>query len=114
MRDIRLDDTGGLNFKSVVTQSEEVMQSIRIILETKLGEFIGDPELGLDRTDLMDKNFDARYASQSIHDALGQDNRVEVISVDVIPDFYRRTATAQLALAVDGEAKETEVQLNVG
>lgn len=114
MRDICLDNTGGLDFKSVVTQSEEVMQSIRIILETKLGEFIGDPELGLDQTDLMEKNFDARYANQAIHDVLGQDNRVEVISVDVIPDFYRRTASAKLTLTVDGEAKETEVQLNVG
>lgn len=114
MRDIYLDNTGGLDFKSVVTQSEEVMQSIRIILETKLGEFIGDPELGLDRTDLLEKNFNARYSTQAIHDALEQDNRIGVLSVEVVPDFYKRIALAKLTLTVDGEAKETEVALNVG
>ncbi|HJG83864.1 MAG TPA: hypothetical protein K8V21_00385 [Weissella thailandensis] len=114
MKDIFLDDDGGLDFKTVVDKSDEVMQSIRIILETKLGEFIGAPELGLDRTDLIDKEFNARYASQAIHDALGQDNRIGVISVNVIPDFNKRTTLAKLMLTVDGEAKETEVELNVG
>ncbi|MBU7568199.1 GPW/gp25 family protein [Weissella sagaensis] len=114
MRDIYLDKNGGLDFKTIIDRSDEVLQSIRIILETKLGEFIGDPELGLDRTDLLEKNFNARYATQAIHDALEQDNRIGVLSVEVVPDFYKRTALAKLTLTVDGEAKKTEVALNVG
>jgi len=114
MRDIQLDDNGGLDFKSVVTDQAEVMQSARIILETKLGEFLEAPELGLDRTDLMEKGFNQRYASQAISEALGQDDRITVQSVSVTADFNTRQAHAELALLINGETKTTEVSVDVG
>ena len=114
MRDIALDEDGAIDFHTVVSDTNEVMQSIRIILETKLGEMVEAPELGLDRMDLLENNFNSRYAAEAIREALEQDSRVTVTNVSVTADFNHRIATAQVDMSIDGEAKTTEVALDVG
>ncbi len=114
MRDLYLDDDGGVDFNSTVSDITEIVQSLRIILETEKGEFVESATLGLDRTDLMQKNFDARYAEQSIREALEQDSRVTVENVEVNADFNQRIASMELNLIADGTVVQTEVTLDVG
>ena len=115
MRDITLSEDGSINFKDVTTDVDEIMQSIRIILETKLGEFLEDTKLGLDRADLLERSFNERYAIQAIRDALKQDDRVETINnIAITADFHTRKAKVEIDLIVNGNAKTTEVAFDVG
>lgn len=115
MRDILLAEDGDINFAHAIDADQEVMQSIRIILETSLGPFIGDAEMGLDTSDLIGKQYNERYAVTAIRDALTQEPRIDAVNdVVITADLSARVANIKLDLVIDGEQKTTEVILDVG
>ncbi|MEE0001187.1 MAG: hypothetical protein UFS73_00805 [Weissella confusa] len=115
MRDILLADDGDIDFAHAIDADQEVMQSIRIILETSLGSFIGDAEMGLDASDLIGKQHNERYAVTAIRDALTQETRIDAVNdVVITADLSARVANIKLDLVIDGEQKTTEVILDVG
>lgn len=115
MRDILLAEDGDINFAHAIDADQEVMQSIRIILETSLGSFIGDAEMGLDTSDLIGKQYNELYAVTAIRDALTQEPRIDAVNdVVITADLSARVANIKLDLVIDGEQKTTEVILDVG
>jgi phage baseplate assembly protein W len=115
MRDILLADDGDIDFAHAVDADQEVMQSIRIILETSLGSFVGDADMGLDTSDLIGKQYNERYAVAAIREALTQEKRITAVNdVAIAADLTVRTATVSLDLIIDGAGLNTEVILDVG
>ncbi|MCT0948618.1 hypothetical protein EFL45_04080 [Weissella confusa] len=115
MRDILLADDGDIDFAHAIDADQEVMQSIRIILETTLGSFIGDNDMGLDTSDLIGKQYNERYAVTAIRDALAQETRItSVNNVVIAANLTTRTATVSLDLIIGGARQSTEVILDVG
>lgn len=115
MKDILLTEDGDIGFSSDISGVNEIMQSIRIILETKRGEFIADETMGLDTSDLLGKQYNERYAVAAIREALQQEPRISTVeSVVIDVDRATRQATVALKLVVDNEYSELEVALYVG
>ena len=114
MKDLLLDDGGGIDFASVVTDIDEIKQSARVLLETKLGEFFADESMGLDWTDLFEKNFNEQYAGQAIKSAIEQDERISVTSVTVVPDFNTRVVSVNVMMIANNTTIELGDVLDVG
>lgn len=107
MKTLKLVD-GDLVFNSnkeleMVSDEEEFMQNIQIILQTSLGEFELDDTIGLDRVNFLTKQFEEELAHYDIVEALMQEDRTEEVSeITFIQDKKNR------ALSVDLEIKKID------
>jgi uncharacterized protein YabN with tetrapyrrole methylase and pyrophosphatase domain len=121
MKNLKLVD-GDLSFDSdgsleMVSDDDELKQSLELILQIQLGEFDLDETVGLDWTNIFTKVFDESLARTDIIEALMQDDRVEEVS-DV--SFSRDNVTRLLSVDVtvlntDGSTVNLEgVVLNAG
>lgn len=115
MKDIELKSDGDVDFSSTVGDGSEIMQSIRIILETNLGDFIGDEDMGLDTSNLLSKDYDEQYATAAIREALEQESRVSAInSITLVADRAKRVVNVKLDVVIDDNQQKTEVTIDVG
>lgn len=84
MRGLRLVD-GDLAFDSnrelsMIDGLDEIAQSLFIIVQTRLGEFYLDENVGLDQSAILTKQFDEDVAHDAIVEALMEDDRVEEVT----------------------------------
>jgi hypothetical protein len=84
MIDLKLDGESDLKFNEndlqLVSGVDEVIQSVQTLLKTRLGEFFGDTDMGLDQSDILGKNFNEQYAMSDITETLQQDSRVTAVT----------------------------------
>lgn len=62
---------------ALISKAEELAQCVQNILGIRLGEFIFEKNIGLDRSNLIGKNFHEDYLKQDISHAIKeQDDRI--------------------------------------
>lgn len=107
MKTLKLVD-GDLNFDSnkeleMVSDDEEFIQSLEMIIKITLGEFFLDETVGTRKDNMLTKQFDEELAHADLVEALMQEDRVgEVSSVVFTQDKKKRI------LSVDLELKKTD------
>ncbi len=122
MADFALDENGDLILSTdspdiqMVTGDEELLQECRIVLETRLGEFEPDKELGLSHDNLFGKFIDKDGLEQDIDNAFSEQlpevDSVTVDSINFSPEKREMVVkiTIQSAILSSGEATlEAEV-----
>lgn len=75
--DLVFDSNGEL---SMIEGLDEIAQSLFIIVQTRLGEFYLDENVGLDQSTILTKQFDEDAAHDAIVEALMEDDRVEEVT----------------------------------
>lgn len=83
MKDIKVDEFGDMVIKSnkieLVTDKEELMQKIRLIIGTNIGEWFLDKEEGIDFRSVLGKNPNKDLIQNNIQSALIQvDENLEI------------------------------------
>lgn len=86
---------------------EEVVQEIRSVLKTVLGDWFLNPEFGTDYFAVLGEKYDREIAIQIIYEAIDQVERVdEVESIDIKYDNRERILDIHYVVIVDGEQIE--------
>lgn len=122
MKSIQLTKDGDLKLEGnsfiMIDNESEVLQSITSLLKVRLEEFYLDEHIGLERKNLLGKNFNADEARDDLIECISQDDRIEVIN-DLTITILGRVASiffeAKL-ISTEYEANSTitgEVQLSV-
>lgn len=105
--DLVFNESGELE---MVSDDDEIAQNLEMILSTQLGEFQLDETIGLDRSNILTKQFDEKQAHYDIVEALMQEDRVqEVRDVTFIPDKENRIMTVNVTVVkTDGTTVTVE------
>lgn len=106
MKDIKLKD-GDIEL-DYVTGTDEIVQSGTLILSTRRGESDLVPELGMDRSSLLGKNFSKELAVSDVYEALEQDERFTNVTASA--DYQYRSAKINLMATVSG-GKQVEMEV---
>lgn len=108
MKDIKLESNDIV--LDYVNGTNEVIQSGKIILSTRKGEFDLEPKLGMDRSSLLGKKFSKELVASDVYDALSQEDRFSNVHTTVSTNFEGRSATINLTATVN--KKQIEVQVD--
>jgi len=93
----------------MVSDDEELLQNLEMILKIQLGEFQLDETIGLDRSNILTKQFDEEQAHYDIVEALMQEDRVaEVREIIFTPDKNRRISVDVTVVKTDGSSVSLE------
>lgn len=117
MIDLAMDHKNDLIFENqdfnICSDVDEVRQAVKIILQTRLGEFFGDENMGLNTTNIFKKNYDKQLIAAALTDAVQEDERVtsvDSVSIDVGTD---RKVKVEIEFTIDNTIKSgTEVSLD--
>lgn len=94
--DLELDSNGN---PTAITGVQELAQSLRTLLTTPIGSFMGLDDFGIDMSFIIG-GFDEQMAIEAAHDAIMQDRRVTVIhSITAMPDEDNGVAVFQISLS---------------
>ncbi|WP_203642991.1 hypothetical protein [Levilactobacillus andaensis] len=94
--DLELDSNGN---PTAITGVQELAQSLRTLLTTPIGSFMGLDDFGIDMSFIIG-GFDEQMAIDAAHDAIMQDRRVTVIhSITAMPDEDNGVAVFQISLS---------------
>jgi len=118
MRGLKISDSGDLIFNGnelvMTDEASDIQQSVRIILQTRLEEFFFDENLGLERDNMLGKDFNLEFLEQDISLAiLEQEDRIGSVD-DIRFEQSNRCLCVQILLTRKGESDqlESEVFLN--
>lgn len=114
MKDLMISDDGDLMPEiPMINGVDEVKQSVTILLKNSVGTFFADVNMGLDKTFIIDRDFEPALASDAIRDALAQDDRISIVD-DIVfaPNYEQRSLNVTMLLALDGLAQKVEVVVN--
>lgn len=105
--DLVFDENGELE---MVSDDDEIVQNLKMILSTQLGEFQLDETIGLDRSNILTKQFDEEQAHYDIVEALMQEDRVaEVREIIFTPNKKNRRMSVDVTVVkTDGSAVSLE------
>ncbi|MED4933986.1 DUF2634 domain-containing protein [Heyndrickxia coagulans] len=105
--DLVFDENGELE---MVSDDDEIVQNLEMILSTQLGEFHLDETIGLDRSNILTKQFDEEQAHYDIVEALMQEDRVaEVREIIFTPNKKNRRMSVDVTVVkTDGSAVSLE------
>lgn len=119
MKSLLIDESGDLVFNGNELQmtdaATDIQQSVRIILETLLGEFFFDENLGLTHENLLGKNLNLEYLKQDIIDTIiEQEERISSVdSVFFNLDKANRHLVVHVKMTAEINAETTEVESEV-
>ncbi|UVW20623.1 DUF2634 domain-containing protein [Bacillus subtilis] len=107
MKTLKLKD-GDLCFENgelqMVEGDAELAQSVEMILRTSLGEFELDEHVGLDRSNILRKQFDQEEAQYDIINAISQEERIaSVESVNFLMDKESRSLAVHVKMTKEDE-----------
>lgn len=113
MIDLKLTDDGGLDLETPIDDTEQIKQGIRILLETQLGEFIEDKEMGLDVENILGEPYNELVIRSAVQEALKQDKQINRFdSFQVSIDRDHRSVFVNLKLYInENEYEDMEVEL---
>ncbi|MGG3677481.1 DUF2634 domain-containing protein [Heyndrickxia faecalis] len=105
--DLVFDENGELE---MVSDDDEIVQNLEMILSTQLGEFQLDETIGLDRSNILTKQFDEEQAHYDIVETLMQEDRVaEVREIIFTPNKKNRRMSVDVTVVkTDGSAVSLE------
>lgn len=111
---LKVTDTGDMDFTgnsfSIITDSEEVQQSIKSILSIRKGEWFLDTEFALSHENLIGAKFDEDKIILDVRDALADEERIETVeSIEVSFDATTRQVTINFRVTAGTELIEGEV-----
>jgi phage baseplate assembly protein W len=86
-----------------VEGDEELAQSVRVILQTRLGEWFLNLGLGLDRNTILGKNFNEVEAKSSIIEALAEEPRISGVEEITFTKTGRELSVSLKLLKENGE-----------
>lgn len=119
MKDFKIDNSGDVVFEGNEIQLSEdeidIIQSVRIILQTRQGEFFLDTESGTTHDNLFEKRPNFSYIEQDISEAiLEQEKRVKSVdNVSFLFDESKRNMSIQLTMtATTNDTIESEVMID--
>ncbi|OMF28298.1 DUF2634 domain-containing protein [Paenibacillus sp. FSL H8-0259] len=114
MQSLKLDDSGDLIFLSgelqLITGPDEIAQCCELALGTNKGEWILDPDMGIDFARITGKGVTEEEIRDELTSGVLQEPRIQTVdTVNVTFDRQRRTATANFtAMAVNGDVIKIE------
>jgi hypothetical protein len=110
--DISFDENGEL---LMVSDEDELKQAIESILSIRLGEFFLDETVGLNRDNLLTKQFDEDLAHADIVTAVMQEDRVDEVSdLSFTLDKATRILSVDLTIVSTSGQTLTLEGVNVG
>lgn len=117
MKTFLLDETGDLVVENGsfvwVEGDEELAQSVRVLLQTAVGEWFLDNELGVNRDPITAKRFSENEARDSIIESLAAEPRISSIDSIVFTKVGRELLIDLVLLKADGDTLEmTGVNIN--
>ena len=118
MRSFKINDSGDLVFDSaelvMVDGVDDIKQSARIIIQTRVGEFFFDENMGLERDNLLGKNLDFEFLKQDItHAILEQEGRIEsVVQIGLEQNGRELKVSVKMTVRNNPELIESEVVMN--
>lgn len=93
-----------------VSDEDEIAQSIERTLTTRLGEFFLDGEMGMDYSELQEKNYNIDRITEDIRNAIFQDERVQSVeNISVQVDSKTRQIGVQFDIIVSGNTLTGQV-----
>lgn len=99
----------------LISDDEELIQSVRNTLLTRKGEFFLDPEEGVSHDNLLGKGTSDEEARDDIIEALSRDERIQAVT-DIMFTDNLETRRRQVSLTIqkqdDTELTIDEVELN--
>ncbi|MCM3488771.1 DUF2634 domain-containing protein [Alkalihalophilus marmarensis] len=117
MKTLYLNRDGDLEFDSngelkVVTEKDELIQEVRMMIQTNIGEWFLDPELGFDHSTVLVKQPDYEVIRGTITESILKVERVDrVDKIEFEFDRTNRTLSIHFVAISDdyGEIESTEV-----
>lgn len=86
----------------LVEGKQEVAQAVLISLQTRLGEFLLDENVGLDRTHVVGKSLNPEEARYDLVEAVMQEQRVvSVEHLEIVDDKPSRKRKVNLKMSID-------------
>jgi hypothetical protein len=94
----------------LVSDDDELAQSTAINLKTRLGEFFLEEDSGLNRENILGKNFNHELVRDDIIECVMQDDRIaSVENIEIVDDRAKRKRTISLTLVKDnGDTVQVE------
>ena len=102
---------------ALVSDTDQIAQSAKLILLTRLGDFALEPEFGLDVSNILTKQIVSDYVKRDVEVALVENSEQisGIDNVEITQDRITRNLTFSFDLLLTtGEKIETEVELNAG
>lgn len=87
----------------MVEDAQEVAQCARIALNMAKGNWVLDPDEGLDQTVLFRKKMNKQLITAAIQDTLLQDPRITGVTVESLETDSNRQLTANISIEVNGQ-----------
>lgn len=120
MRSWKLDGTGDFVFDSnrtmqMVEDDDELVQAVRVAIQTNLGEWFINPLFGFDRFDVLGQNYDVERITDDITYAMSQVDRVDTVD-DIYTEFdseKRKLLISYVFTKVDGDQLADTVEMGV-
>jgi phage baseplate assembly protein W len=80
----------GSNNLEMINGDAEIMQSVRLILETNLEEWLLNPGFGFERSVVQGRKYDPNVVTEAVYAAVLQEERIASVE-DIRLDFNRST-----------------------
>lgn len=117
MKSLYLNGDGDLEFDSngelkMVNRKDELIQEVRVTIQTNLGEWFLDPEIGFDYSTVLVKKPDYEMIRSVLTDAIMQVDRIDrVDTIDFNFDRSERNLSIHFVATSNeyGEIEGTEV-----
>lgn len=94
----------------LISDDEELIQSVRNTLLTRKGEFFLDPEEGVSHDNLLGKGTSDEEARDDIIEALSRDERIQAV-IDIMFTDNLETRRRQVSLTIQ-KPDETELTID--
>lgn len=84
---------------AMISDNEELAQSVRMNIEAAKGEWFLDEEYGMDREPFEEKPFNEEAARLALVEAATADERIEAVAeIEMTPDFKTRRLKVRMEL----------------
>lgn len=85
--DLEFDGSNNLKY---IDGDGELMQSVRLLIQTNLGEWFLNPEFGFDRSVILGRKYDPNVITDELYAAILQEERIAAVE-SINLDFNRST-----------------------
>lgn len=80
MKSFKINDNGDLVINEMVEGDEELIQCLKHLIYTRVGEWFLNLNYGFDRSVIEQKKYDEREITQALYDAIYQEPRIKQVT----------------------------------
>lgn len=105
MKSFKISDNGDLVLDQMVEGDEELIQCLKHLIYTRVGEWFLNENYGFERSVFEQKKPDEKEVTQALYDALYQEPRIqEIVIIDYQYNKIKRTLSLSFQVrTADGE-----------